>query len=203
MTEPIEDNLRRYYGALARQQMPATLQERLLERRRRDLAPPRWVGFVVGIATAAVIFTIILVPLLARNQSGVTIDPGSAAAIEVRNHFTELVTTSSSTLTTDLTSAQRTCASTAPPARDLAACTTTVSRLTNDLTRLNATFDAASVPGGVALPMAQLVQALNSFASAQYADPSFSAGTVITDATTVQDDLEVLRQALIGAKLGG
>ncbi len=36
----------------------------------------------------------------------------------------------------------------------------------SDLTRLNATFGDASVPGGVALPMAQLVQALNSFVSA-------------------------------------
>ncbi len=196
MNDLLEDRIRSHYDVLGRQPMPAALEDRLLERRRRQAAAPRWVGLLVGFATAGVVFAAIAVPLLDRTNGGSSPATGGPSLGSIRAGFVELVNTDSSTLGRDVTAAQSVCAGAATLAQQTSVCTATIKALSSELLDINTAFDAATVPGGVAVPMAQLVQALGAFASAYSIDSAQTASVVVTDATTVVSDLRILRQAL-------
>lgn len=195
MNDPLEDRIRAHYGMLGRQPMPEALEDRLLERRGRRVATSRWVGVVVGIATAAVVFAAIAVPLLARTNRGPSPGTGGTSLGAIRADFVELVNTDSRTLGKNVTTAQSACAGAATPAQQTSSCTTMINALSSELLEINAAFNTATVPGGVAAQMAQLVQAEGAFAIA-YSNGSTAATVVLTDATTVESDLRILQQAL-------
>jgi hypothetical protein len=196
MNDPLEDRLRAHYAALGRQPMPEALEDRLLERRQRQTATSRWLGLVVGLATAAVVVAAIAVPLFARINGGPSPGTGGASLGAIRADFVELVNTDSRTLGKNVTTAQSACAGAATFAQQTSSCTITISALSSELLKINAAFNAATVPGGVAAQMAQLVQAAGAFAIA-YSNGSTQAATVvIADATTVESDLRILQQAL-------
>jgi hypothetical protein len=81
-------------------------------------------------------------------------------------------------------------------AQQTSSCTTTINGLSSELLEINTAFNAATMPGGVAARMAQLVQALGAFASAYSIDPTQTASVVVTDATTVESDLRILQLVL-------
>jgi hypothetical protein len=195
MNDPLEDRIRAHYGVLGRQPMPEALEDRLLERRRRQAATPRWVGVVVGIATAAVVFAAIAVPLLVRINGGPSPGTGGTSLGAIRADFVQLVNTDSRTLDKNVTTAQSACAGAATPAQQTSSCTNMINALSSELLEIDAAFNAATVPGGVAAQMAQLVQAVGAFAIA-YSNGSTAATVVLTDATTVELDLRTLQQAL-------
>jgi hypothetical protein len=196
MNQPIEDRLRAHFSVLGSQRMPVALQDRLLERRRRRTTTPGWIGLVVGMATAAVIFAAIAVPLLARTNAGTGPATGGTSLAAIRADFARLVITDSTSLGKNMATAQRACAGAATLAQETSTCITTINALSTELVQMNTAFNAATVPGGVATQMAQLVQALGSFASAYYIDSTQPASVVITDATTVQTDLRIVQEAL-------
>jgi hypothetical protein len=195
MNDPLEDRVRAHYGVLGSQPMPEALEDRLLEHRRRQAATPRWVGVVVGIATAAVVFAAIAVPLLARTNRGPSPGTGGTSLGAIRADFVELVNTDLRTLGKNVTTAQSACAGAVTPAQQTRSCTTMINALSGELLEINAAFNTATVPGGVAAQMAQLVQADGAFAIA-YPNGSTAATVVLTDATTVESDLRILQQAL-------
>ena len=196
MSDPLEERIREYYGVMGRQPMPVALEDRLLERRRRQAATPRWVGVVVGIATAAVVFAAIAVPLLVRTNGRPSPGPGGASLGAIRADFVELVTTDATNLGKNVATAQSVCAGAATLAQQTSSCTTTINALSSELLEINTAFNAATVPGGVATQMAQLVQALGAFASANSMGSAQTASVVVTDATTVESDLRILQRAL-------
>jgi hypothetical protein len=196
MSDSLEDRIRAHYDVMGRQPMPAALEDRLLERRRRQAATPRWVGVVVGMATAALVFAAIAVPLLVRTNGGPSPGPGGASLGAIRADFVVLVNTDATNLGTNLNIAQSVCAGAATLAQQTSSCTTTINGLTSELLEINTAFNAATVPGGVAAQMAQLVQALGAFASAYSNGSTQTASVVVTDATTVESDLRILQQAL-------
>ncbi len=196
MNEPLEDRLRAHYGVLGRQPLPAALEGRLLERERRQTATPRWIGVVVGIATAAVVFAAIAVPLLVRTNSGPHPATGGTTLGAIRADFVNMVNTDLSTLTKDTVAAQSVCAGAGTLAQEASSCITTINSLSTELLQINTAFNTSTVPGGVAAPMAQLVQALGAFASAYSIDSTQAASIVLIDATTVASDLRILQLAL-------
>ena len=195
MTDPLEDRIRAHYGVMGRQPMPAALEDRLLERRHRQAGTPRWMGVVVGLATAAVVFAAIGIPLLARTHTGPSPATGTSLSV-IRADFVQLVNTDSSTLAKNVVAAQTACAGAGTPAQETSSCRATITGLSTELLQINTAFNAATVPGGVAAEMAQLVQALGAFASAYSIDPTQPASVVVTDATVVGSDLRILGQAL-------
>jgi hypothetical protein len=181
---------------LGRQPIPEALEDRLLERRRRQAPPSRWMGVVVGIATAAVVVIAIEVPLLARINSAPSAGTGGASLATIRAEFEELVNTDSRTLGKNIATAQSVCAGAATFAQQSSLCTSTINALSSELLEINAAFNSATVPGGVATQMAQLVQAVGAFATANSNGFAHAATVVLTDATTVESDLRILQQAL-------
>ena len=196
MNDPLEDRIRAHYGVLGRQPMPEALEDRLLDRRRQQAATSRWVGVLVGIATATVVFAAIALPLLARTNGGPSPGPGGASLGAIRADFVKLVNTDATNLGKNVTTAQRVCSGAATRAQQTSSCTTTVNGLSSELLKINTAFNAATVPGGVAAQMAQLVQSLGVFATAYSIDSTQTASVVVTDATTVESDLRILQQAL-------
>jgi hypothetical protein len=106
MNDPLEDRIRAHHAVPGRQPLPRALEDRLLERRRRQAATPRWVGVVIGIATAAVVFAAIAVPLFERTNRGPSPGTGGTSLGAVRAEFVQLVNTDSSALGKNVTTAQ-------------------------------------------------------------------------------------------------
>ncbi len=196
MNEPLEDRLRAHYAALGRQPMPEALEDRLLERRRRQAATSRWLGVVVGLATAAVVVAAIAVPLFARINNAPSPGAGGASLGAIRADFVQFVNSDSRTLGKNVTTAQSACAGAGTSAQQTSSCTTAINGLSSELLEINAAFNAVTVPGGVAAQMAQLVQASGAFAIAYSNGTTQAATVVLTDATTVESDLRILQQAL-------
>lgn len=195
MTDHLQDRLRAHYTALGQQPMPEALENRLLQRRRREPVEQRWRGLVIGLATAAAVFAIIAVPLVTRLQS--TPNPANSGTLgAIRTQFAKLVTTDSAALNGALANAQRACAVSATGGQETTACVTAARRLSGELLDINTDFNAVTVPGGVAAEMAQLVQALAAFATAASSGQSTSATTVMADAAAVETDLGALQHAL-------
>src|SRR5579859_431926 len=124
MTDRLDDKLRAHYALLGQQPMPASLEDRLLERRGRAAAP-RWRGLAIGIATAAAVFAIIAVPLLARLHNAPSLaGPGTTTLGGIRAEFVKLVTTDAAALNTKLIDAERLCSGSGAAAQQTSACTT-------------------------------------------------------------------------------
>ena len=72
MTDDLETRLVRHLAGMARQPLPAALEDRLLGGTRREPARRLWLNIAVGVATAAALFAILALPrvLHDRSQSG-------------------------------------------------------------------------------------------------------------------------------------
>jgi hypothetical protein len=197
MTDRLDDKLRAHYALLGRQPMTVALEEGPLKRRRREPSPARWRGLAIAVATAAAVFAIIAVPLFARlNSAPNPASTGTTTLGGIRAEFVKLVTTDSAAWNSELLNAERACAGSGAAAQQTSICVTATSGLSAELMHTNTDFNTATVPGGVAAEMAQLVQALGAFASAQASGQSLSPTTVMADATTVETDLQALQHAL-------